>query len=74
MNIKLMIALVAFAPTMALAQTNLPSGVSSTGKPAGMPPAQTPQPSQAGRVGDTEQRKPITSNNSNPIDPTTSTK
>ena len=69
MNIKLMIALVAFAPTLALAQTNLPSGVSSTGKPAGMPPVQTPQPSQAGRMSDIEQRKPVTPSNANSKNP-----
>lgn len=46
MKIKSLIALAAFAPTMVLAQTNIPSpssGVSSTGKPAGMPPTPTPQ-------------------------------
>ena len=69
MKIKLMIALVAFAPTLALAQTNLPSGVSSTGKPAGMPLVQTPQPSQAGRMGDEEQRKLVTSGNANSKNP-----
>jgi hypothetical protein len=43
-KIKSLIALAAFAPTMVLAQTNIPSsGVSSTGKPAGMPPTPTPQ-------------------------------
>jgi hypothetical protein len=43
MKYGLMIALVAFAPTLVLAQTGLPSGVSSSGKPAGMPPTPTPQ-------------------------------
>jgi hypothetical protein len=69
MKIKLMIALVVSAPTLALAQTNLPSGVSTTGKPAGMQPVQTPQPSQAGRMGDIEQRKPVTPSNANSKNP-----
>jgi hypothetical protein len=43
MKYKLLIALVALAPTLVLAQTSLPSGVSSSGKSAGMPPAPTPQ-------------------------------
>jgi hypothetical protein len=43
MKYRLLIALVALVPTLVLAQTGLPSGVSSSGKPAGMPPAPTPQ-------------------------------
>jgi len=38
MNLKSLIILVAFAPTFLLAQTNLPTGLSSTGMPAGIPP------------------------------------
>jgi len=68
MKFKSLIALVALAPTLALAQANLPSGVSSTGKPAGMPPVPTTPPSQMGKVGDEEQRKPISP--SNPVTPT----
>ena len=67
MKFKLLIVLVALAPTLVLAQANLPSGVSSSGKPAGMPSVPTP-PSQMGRVGDEEQRKPITPGN--PVTPT----
>lgn len=43
MKYRLLIALVALAPNMVLAQTGLPSGVSSSGMPAGMTPAPTPQ-------------------------------
>jgi hypothetical protein len=68
MKLKSLIALVALVPTMVLAQANLPSGVSSTGKPAGMPPVPTTPPSQMGRMGDEEQRKPVTPNN--PVTPT----
>ena len=52
-----------------LNSVNLPAGVSSTGKPAAMPPVQTTQPSQAARVGDEGQRKPITANNFSPKNP-----
>jgi len=68
MKLKLLITFAALAPSLVLAQATLPSGVSSTGKPAGMPPVPTTPPSQMGRVGDEEQRKPITP--SNPVTPT----
>jgi hypothetical protein len=67
-KLKSLIALVALAPSLVLAQANLPSGVSSTGKPSGMPAVPTTPPSQMGKVGDEEQRKPITP--SNPVTPT----
>ena len=74
MKIKSLIALAVFAPTLVLAQANLPSGgVSSTGKPPVMPPAQTPQPPQAGKMGDIEQRKPITPGNASTSNPSQST-
>ena len=43
MKYRLLISLIAFAPTLVLAQTGLPSGVNHTEKPAGMLPAPTPQ-------------------------------
>jgi hypothetical protein len=69
MKIKLIIALVALTPTLVLAQTNLPSGVSSTGKPPAMPPAQTNPPAQMGKMGDIEQRKPVTPGNTSTSNP-----
>ena len=70
MKIKSLIALAAFAPTLVLAQANLPSGgVSSSGKPPVMPPAQTTPPPQMGKMGDAEQRKPITPGNANTSNP-----
>ena len=72
MNFKLLIALVALAPTLVLAQAGPPLGSSPPGKPAGMPagmpPAPTIPPSQMGSVGGEEQRKPITPGN--PVTPT----
>ena len=73
MKIKSLIALAAFAPTLVLAQASLPSGgVSSTGKPPVMPPAQTPQPPQAGKMGDIEQRKPVTPSSTSTSNPSQS--
>jgi len=59
MKIKSLIALVALAPTIVLAQA-IGNPNSSQAKPPVMPPAQTPQPPQAGKMGDIEQRKPVT--------------
>jgi hypothetical protein len=74
MKIKSLIALAAFAPTLVLAQASLPSGgVSSTGKPPVMPPAQTTPPPQMGKMGDAEQRKPITPGNASISNPSQST-
>ena len=61
-KLKLLTALAVLTPSLVLAQTNLPSGVSSRGMPIGMPPVPTP-PSQMGRVGVEGQRKPITPGN-----------
>ena len=72
MKFKSLIALVALVPTLALAQANLPSGVSSTGKPAGMPPAQSAPSSQMGKMGNEEQRKPITPGNTSTSNPSQS--
>ena len=43
MKLKSLIVLAALAPSLVLAQSGLPSGVSSTGKPAGMSTVPTPQ-------------------------------
>ena len=71
MKIKSLIALVAFAPTVVLAQVNMKSS-SSQANPPVMPPAQTPQPPQAGKMGDIEQRKPVTPSNANSKNPSQS--
>jgi hypothetical protein len=71
-KIKSLIALAAFAPTLVLAQTNLPSGVSSTGKPPVIPPAQTTPPPQMGKMGDEFQRKPIIPGNTSTSNPSQS--
>jgi hypothetical protein len=42
MRLKILITLVALAPTLAMAQSSLPAA-STTGKSAGMPPDPTPQ-------------------------------
>ena len=72
MNLKLLIALLAIAPTLVLAQAGSPLGSSPPGKPAGMPaglpPAPTIPPPQMGNMGGAEQRKPITPGN--PVTPT----
>jgi hypothetical protein len=71
MKIKSLIALVAFAPTVVLAQVNMKSS-SSQANPPVMPPAQTPQPPQAGKMGDIEQRKPVTPGNTSTSNPSQS--
>lgn len=71
MKIKSLIALVAFAPTIVLAQ-GIGNPNSFQAKPPVMPPAQTPQPPQAGKMGDIEQRKPITPANTSTSNPSLS--
>jgi len=68
MKIKTLIALATLAPTVVLAQV-IGNPNSSQAKPPVMPPAQTPQPPQAGKMGDIEQRKPVTPSNANSKNP-----
>ena len=68
MKIKSLIALAALAPTIVLAQVIMNSN-SSQAKPPVMPPAQTTPPPQMGKMGDAEQRKPITPGNANTSNP-----
>lgn len=63
MEFKLLIALVALAPTLVLAQI-IGNSNSSQAKPPGMPPVPTTPPSQMAKVGDADQRKPISPSNS----------
>jgi hypothetical protein len=72
MKIKSLIALAALAPTIVLAQVIMNSN-SSQAKPPMMPPAQTTSPSQMGKMGDIEQRKPITPGNASTSNPSQST-
>jgi hypothetical protein len=71
MKIKSLIALVALAPTIVLAQI-IGNSNSSQAKPPVMPPAQTPQPPQAGKMGDIEQRKPVTPSSTSTSNPSQS--
>jgi len=71
MKIKSLIALAAFAPTVVLAQVNMKSS-SSQAKPPVMPPAQTAPPPQMGKMGDEEQRKPVTPGNTSTANPSQS--
>ena len=71
MKIKSLIALAAFAPTVVLAQVNMKSS-SSQANPPVMPPAQTAPPSQMGKMGNEEQRKPITPGNTSTANPSQS--
>ena len=68
MKLKSLIALAAFAPTVVLAQVIMNSN-SSQAKPPMMPPAQTTPPPQMGKMGDAEQRKPLTPGNANTSNP-----
>ena len=68
MKIKSLIALAALAPTIVLAQVIMNSN-SSQAKPPVMPPAQTAPPPQMGKMGDAEQRKPVTPGNANTSNP-----
>jgi hypothetical protein len=71
MKIKSLIALAALAPTLVLAQV-IGNPNSSQAKPPVMPPAQTAPPPQMGKMGDAEQRKPITPGNANTSNPSQS--
>jgi hypothetical protein len=71
MKIKSLIALAAFAPTVVLAQA-IGNPNPSQAKPPVMPPAQTTPPSQMGKMGNEEQRKPVTPSSTSTSNPSQS--
>jgi hypothetical protein len=71
MKIKSLIALVAFAPTVVLAQV-IGNCYSSQAMPPVMPPAQTNQQSQMGKMGNEEECKLITPVNTSTSSPSQS--
>lgn len=68
MKIKLLIALVAFAPTLVIAQA-MGNCYLSQAKPPVMPPVQTNPALQMGKIGDEEECKPIISGHTNTSNP-----
>ena len=71
MKIKSLIALVALAPTVVLAQI-IGNCYSSQAMPPVMPPAQTNQQSQMGKMGNEEECKPFTPVNTSTSSPSQS--